>query len=100
MAKPRGEPSTQLDVAGVTVDYARPPEELPTTKTRELTWLARSSMENTSGWRSGFVEGAAGVLEAVRRGEPLERIEADLRRRFGDPDIDRRLLELADQRGA
>jgi hypothetical protein len=98
--------SEQLDMVGVPVDYARPPEELPTpTKERAGDWLAKRSAEHSEGWRRGVIEGALWCLaeldaltgaHALPIAAPHRRmIEDALRRRFGAEHVDRRIAEVS-----
>lgn len=87
--------SSQLDIEGAVVEYARPPEERPTSTSVRTDWLARLSAEDSAGWRRGVIEGALGVLGLrLDDGALRELVLADLRRRFGAEHVDRRLREL------
>jgi hypothetical protein len=88
----------------VAPEYATPPEDADR-NTPEPDWLAKAARQHEEGWTSGYVEGAVGELDSIRIGlapladrlgvrEYIEARLAELRRRFGDADVDRQLQRV------
>jgi hypothetical protein len=108
-------PDPTLELPHVEGEYATPPVE-PDRNTPEPDRLSRLSITNHDGWVRGYVEGAVGEIavlwvafaeactamgatgigDALREGIAMRL--AELRRRFGDADVDRQLQRVPELR--
>ena len=102
MARDRkpAEPTAQTDIEGIPVEYARPPETRPE-RERPGAWLEQRTHEYDEAWRTGVIEGALWVLGEFLAEHPdddyvlEQRILADLRSRFGDEHVARRIAQVS-----